>query len=194
MKNKSKEFITPSKISPKSSKKGCLCKDNTYKTKCCDGSLRAPFSVSWPSAASPPSSRLPRRPPRRRAALPLFGRAPGSGGRAPLPLLPGDRRRNSPFSTPPPYPHARPPAFIYALIALSLSPRVSPSVPPSRWRAATASMAVAGGGAVRAAGPPAGASVRLDCLGAVCRLKHRRREGTVLQWGPVRHLRNPGPT
>ena len=41
MKNKSKEFITPSKISPKSSKKGCLCKDNTYKTKCCDGSLRA---------------------------------------------------------------------------------------------------------------------------------------------------------
>jgi len=42
IKDKSKEFITPSKTSPKgSSRGGCLCKDNTYKTKCCDGSLRA---------------------------------------------------------------------------------------------------------------------------------------------------------
>ena len=32
---------TPSRTSPKSSRKGCLCKDNTYNTKCCDGSLRA---------------------------------------------------------------------------------------------------------------------------------------------------------
>tara|TARA_R100001163_G_C4889125_1_gene82910 strand:+ start:387 stop:536 length:150 start_codon:yes stop_codon:yes gene_type:complete len=41
-KKKIKEFITPSKTSPKDgSKGGCLCKDNTYKTKCCDGSLRA---------------------------------------------------------------------------------------------------------------------------------------------------------
>ena len=42
MKNKNKEFKTPSKTSPKGSRRGgCLCKDNTYKTKCCDGSLRA---------------------------------------------------------------------------------------------------------------------------------------------------------
>ena len=42
IKDKSKEFITPSKTSPKGSRRGgCLCKDNTYKTKCCDGSLRA---------------------------------------------------------------------------------------------------------------------------------------------------------
>ena len=38
MKDKSKEFITPSKTSPKGSRRGgCLCKDNTYKTKCCGG-------------------------------------------------------------------------------------------------------------------------------------------------------------
>ena len=37
-----KKFITPSKTSPKGSRRGgCLCEDNTYKTKCCDGSLRA---------------------------------------------------------------------------------------------------------------------------------------------------------
>lgn len=36
-----KKFETPSRTSPKSSRKGCLCKDNTYSTKCCDGTLRA---------------------------------------------------------------------------------------------------------------------------------------------------------
>jgi len=42
MKDKSKEFITPSKTSPKGSRRGgCLCKNNTYSIKCCDGSLRA---------------------------------------------------------------------------------------------------------------------------------------------------------
>jgi hypothetical protein len=32
---------TPSKTSPKSGKRGCLCKDGTYSSKCCDGSLEA---------------------------------------------------------------------------------------------------------------------------------------------------------
>ena len=33
---------TPSRTSPKGSKRGCLCKDtNTYSSKCCDGSLWA---------------------------------------------------------------------------------------------------------------------------------------------------------
>ncbi len=41
MLQKIKEFITPSRTSPKTGRKGCLCKDNTYKTKCCDGSLTA---------------------------------------------------------------------------------------------------------------------------------------------------------
>lgn len=27
--------------SPKGGKRGCLCKDNTYKKECCDGSLQA---------------------------------------------------------------------------------------------------------------------------------------------------------
>lgn len=36
-----KRFKTPSKTSPKGSRRGCLCEDNTYSTKCCDGSLRA---------------------------------------------------------------------------------------------------------------------------------------------------------
>ena len=36
-----KRFITPSKTSPKGSRRGCLCADNTYSIKCCDGSLRA---------------------------------------------------------------------------------------------------------------------------------------------------------
>lgn len=36
------KFITPSRTSPKSSRRGCLCKDkNTYSRKCCDGSLWA---------------------------------------------------------------------------------------------------------------------------------------------------------
>jgi len=36
-----KEFRTPSRTSPKSSRRGCLCKNNTYSRKCCDGSLLA---------------------------------------------------------------------------------------------------------------------------------------------------------
>jgi hypothetical protein len=36
-----RRFKTPSKTSPKGSRRGCLCEDNTYSTKCCDGSLRA---------------------------------------------------------------------------------------------------------------------------------------------------------
>ena len=36
-----KRFFTPSKTSPKGSRRACLCEDNTYSTKCCDGSLRA---------------------------------------------------------------------------------------------------------------------------------------------------------
>jgi hypothetical protein len=30
-----------SKVSPRGGKRGCLCKDGTYKKKCCDGSLQA---------------------------------------------------------------------------------------------------------------------------------------------------------
>jgi hypothetical protein len=37
-----KSFETPSRTSPKSSKRACLCKDGrTYSRKCCNGSLRA---------------------------------------------------------------------------------------------------------------------------------------------------------
>lgn len=32
---------TPSKTSPKSGNRGCLCKDGTYSRECCDGSLQA---------------------------------------------------------------------------------------------------------------------------------------------------------
>jgi len=32
---------TPSKASPKGGKRGCLCKDGKYSSKCCDGSLQA---------------------------------------------------------------------------------------------------------------------------------------------------------
>lgn len=32
---------TTSKTSPKGGKRGCLCKDGTYSSKCCDGSLQA---------------------------------------------------------------------------------------------------------------------------------------------------------
>jgi hypothetical protein len=35
-------FKTPSKASPRpGSRRGCLCKDGKYSTKCCDGSLEA---------------------------------------------------------------------------------------------------------------------------------------------------------
>jgi hypothetical protein len=30
---------TPSRTSPKSSKRGCLCKNGTYSTKCCKGNM-----------------------------------------------------------------------------------------------------------------------------------------------------------
>ena len=38
-KKRSKE--TQGKSSPKGGIRGCLCKDNTYSSKCCDGTLRA---------------------------------------------------------------------------------------------------------------------------------------------------------
>jgi hypothetical protein len=38
---KNKTFKTPSKSSPKNSRKACLCPDGTYNRKCCDGSLQA---------------------------------------------------------------------------------------------------------------------------------------------------------
>lgn len=36
-----KQFFTPSKTSPRGKRRACLCEDNTYSIKCCDGSLRA---------------------------------------------------------------------------------------------------------------------------------------------------------
>ena len=37
-----KKEATPSRTSPKNSKRGCLCKNGrTYSSKCCDGSLAA---------------------------------------------------------------------------------------------------------------------------------------------------------
>tara|TARA_R110000796_G_C14210240_1_gene393153 strand:+ start:68 stop:217 length:150 start_codon:yes stop_codon:yes gene_type:complete len=38
---KSKRFKTPSNTSPTNTRRGCLCSNNTYSTKCCDGSLQA---------------------------------------------------------------------------------------------------------------------------------------------------------
>ena len=35
------EFKTPSYTSPTGGRRGCLCEDNTYSRKCCDGSLQA---------------------------------------------------------------------------------------------------------------------------------------------------------
>jgi hypothetical protein len=32
---------TPSKSSPKGGRRGCLCENGTYSSKCCDGSLQA---------------------------------------------------------------------------------------------------------------------------------------------------------
>lgn len=32
---------TPSYSSPKGGRRGCICKDGTYSSKCCDGSLEA---------------------------------------------------------------------------------------------------------------------------------------------------------
>lgn len=36
-----KKFLTPSRTSPKGKRRACLCEDNTYSIKCCDGSLMA---------------------------------------------------------------------------------------------------------------------------------------------------------
>ena len=36
-----RKFFTPSRTSPKGGRRACLCEDNTYSIKCCDGSLRA---------------------------------------------------------------------------------------------------------------------------------------------------------
>jgi len=36
-----KRFETPSRTSPKGGRRGCLCKNDTYSIKCCNGSLRA---------------------------------------------------------------------------------------------------------------------------------------------------------
>lgn len=41
MEGKNKPFKTPSRTSPKSTTRGCLCPDNKYSRKCCDGSLQA---------------------------------------------------------------------------------------------------------------------------------------------------------
>lgn len=38
---KDKDNKIPSRTSPKGGARGCLCKDNTYSRKCCDGSLQA---------------------------------------------------------------------------------------------------------------------------------------------------------
>jgi hypothetical protein len=40
--NKMSKFKTPSKASPREgSRRGCLCANGKYSTKCCDGSLQA---------------------------------------------------------------------------------------------------------------------------------------------------------
>jgi hypothetical protein len=39
--NRKSSFKTPSRTSPKNGRRGCLCADNTYSTRCCDGSLQA---------------------------------------------------------------------------------------------------------------------------------------------------------
>jgi hypothetical protein len=36
-----RNFKTPSRTSPKNSRRGCLCEDSTYHVDCCDGSLQA---------------------------------------------------------------------------------------------------------------------------------------------------------
>lgn len=38
---KRRKKYTHSKVSPKGGKRGCLCPDGTYSSKCCDGSLQA---------------------------------------------------------------------------------------------------------------------------------------------------------
>lgn len=41
MASKKQEYKTFSWTSPKGGTRGCLCIDNTYSSKCCDGSLQA---------------------------------------------------------------------------------------------------------------------------------------------------------
>lgn len=43
MKRNNKKNInsTPSKMTPNGGKRGCLCRNNTYSSKCCDGTLHA---------------------------------------------------------------------------------------------------------------------------------------------------------
>lgn len=41
MNSRNKSFKTPSRTSPKGGKRACLCPNNTYSVKCCDGSLQA---------------------------------------------------------------------------------------------------------------------------------------------------------
>lgn len=41
MVGKSNNFRTPSRTSPKTRDRGCLCQDNTYRKECCDGSIMA---------------------------------------------------------------------------------------------------------------------------------------------------------
>ena len=41
MATRNKAFKTPSRTSPKNGRRGCLCENNTYSVKCCDGSIRA---------------------------------------------------------------------------------------------------------------------------------------------------------
>lgn len=41
MAQNNKDLRTPSRTSPKGGERGCLCKDDRYSRKCCDGSLQA---------------------------------------------------------------------------------------------------------------------------------------------------------
>lgn len=41
MNSRNRNFKTPSRTSPKGGTRGCLCANNTYSVKCCDGSLQA---------------------------------------------------------------------------------------------------------------------------------------------------------
>ena len=41
MPKKDKHYKTPSRTSPKGARRACLCEDNTYSIKCCDGSIQA---------------------------------------------------------------------------------------------------------------------------------------------------------
>jgi hypothetical protein len=41
MVGRSNNFRTPSRTSPKTRDRGCLCQDNTYRKECCDGSIMA---------------------------------------------------------------------------------------------------------------------------------------------------------